>query len=71
MWRYYGSLNYLNYIYFVPESLRIEPAQWTLVSMHSTGTSVNSTFFQIRNFCLGFTMVVYEKIHIEAYINIQ
>ena len=39
---------------------------------HPAGTSPKSAFFEeIRNFCLDFTMVVYEKIYFEAYINSQ
>ena len=40
--------------------------------VHPVGTSVNAAFFEeISNFCFGFTMVVYEKIYFEAYINKQ
>ena len=40
--------------------------------IHPAETSVNSAFFEeISNFCLGFTMVVYEKIYFEPYINRQ
>ena len=40
--------------------------------LHPAGTSPNSAFFEeIRNFCLDFTMVVYEKIYFKAYINSQ
>ena len=41
-----------------------------LLLIHPVGTSPNSAFFEhIRNFCLDFTMVVYEKIHFEPHIN--
>ena len=41
-----------------------------LEPIHPAGTSVNSDFFEeISNFCLDFTMVVYEKIYFEAYKN--
>ena len=39
---------------------------------HPPGSSVNSPFYEeITKFWLGFTMVVYEKIYLETYINNQ
>ena len=41
-------------------------------TLHPAGTLPNSAFFEdIRNFCLDFTMMVYEKIYFEAHINSQ
>ena len=42
----------------------------SIEGIRSTGSSVNSVFFkEINKFWLGFTMVVYDKIYLEAYIN--